>query len=164
MASMNKVFLIGNLTKDPELRYIPSGTAVADLRLAVNRRFRNASGQDREDTCFVDVVVWDRQAQTCSEYLSKGSPLLVEGRLQMDEWEKDGQKYSKLRVVAERTQFIGAPRRGEFRDAPQDSTAATSPPAASPQPLRGDSDGDGDGDGKRDETAEPEADDDNLPF
>ncbi len=164
MASMNKVFLIGNLTRDPELRYTPSGTAVADLGLAVNRRYRTSSGEDREDTCFVDVVVWDRQAQTCSEYLSKGSPLLVEGRLQMDQWEKDGQKYSKIRVVAERTQFLGSPRRGEYRDAPADAPAS-SPSAPSPvaperkPPAASDgapSDGDSSGDAG--------VDDDNLPF
>lgn len=163
MASMNKVFLVGNLTRDPELRYTPSGMAVADIGLAVNRRFRSASGEDREDTCFVDVVVWDKQAKNCSEYLSKGSPLLVEGRLQMDQWEKDGQKFTKLRVVAERTQFLGSPRRGEYRDGPADAD----PPAKSfsPPPARRSSGGGSDaplpGDGPAGDGA---ADDDNLPF
>ncbi len=167
MASMNKVFIIGNLTRDPELRYIPSGTAVADLRLAVNRKFRSASGEDKEDTCFVDVVVWDKQAQNCSEYLSKGSPLLVEGRLQMDEWEKDGQKYNKLRVVAERTQFLSSPRRGEFRDGPAD--AAPSSRSAAPAPSRGGPAAAAARTGVSPAAAEGEiddlpGDDDNLPF
>lgn len=166
MASLNKVFLIGNLTRDPELRYIPSGTAVADLRLAVSHRFRTKSGEDREDTVFVDVVVWDRQAQTCSEYLSKGSPLMVEGRLKMDEWEKDGQKFSKLRIVAERTQFLGSPRRGEYRDGPSDSSAepdraeAPHPPPQRPAAERPAFNSDAD-EGPPGDIA---GDDDNLPF
>ncbi len=116
MASMNRVFLLGNLTRDPEIRYLPSGQAVGDLRLAVSRKFKTANGQDKEETCFVDVVVWGRSAETCGQYLGKGSPLLVEGRLQYEEWEKDGKKNSKLKVVAERTQFVGAPRRAEYAD------------------------------------------------
>ncbi len=112
MASMNKVFLLGNLTRDPELRRTPSGTAVCDLGMATNRKFRTPDGQDKEETCFVTVVVWGRQAETCSEYLKKGSPLLVEGRLQFEEWEKDGQRHNRLRVVAERTQFVGGSRGG----------------------------------------------------
>ena len=112
MASMNKVFLLGNLTRDPELRRTPSGTAVCDLGLATNRKFRSQDGQDREETCFVNVTVWGRQAETCAEYLKKGAPLLVEGRLQYDEWEKDGQRQNRLRVVAERTQFVGGARGG----------------------------------------------------
>ena len=82
MASLNKVFLIGNLTKPPELRYTPSGTAVADLRLAVNRNYTTQGGEKREETCFLTVVVWGKQAESCGEYLDKGSPILVEGRLQ----------------------------------------------------------------------------------
>jgi single-strand DNA-binding protein len=108
MASLNKVFLIGNLTRPPELRYTPSGTAVADLRLAVNRNYTTQSGEKREDTCFLSVVVWGKQAETCGEYLDKGSPILVDGRLQTREWEsKDGQKRSVVEVVAERVQFMG---------------------------------------------------------
>jgi single-strand DNA-binding protein len=116
MASFNKVILIGNLTRDPEVRYTPSGTAVGDLRMAINRRFRTGDGQEREETCFVGVTVWGRQAETCGEYLKKGSPALVEGRLKYDEWEKEGQKFSRLSVVAERVQFLGSPRGAEFRD------------------------------------------------
>ena len=108
MASLNKVFLIGNLTKPPELRYTPSGTAVADLRLAVNRNYTTQGGEKREDTCFLTVVVWGKQAESCGEYLDKGSPILVEGRLQTREWEaKDGGKRTVIEVVAERVQFMG---------------------------------------------------------
>jgi len=118
MASLNKVFLMGNLTKDPELRYTPSGTAVADLRLAVNDSYTDREGKQVERTLFIDVVVWQRQAETASEYLSKGRAVLVEGRLQMDEWEnQQGEKRSKIRVVAQRVQFLGSPR-GEGGGAP----------------------------------------------
>jgi len=99
MASLNKVFLIGNLTKQPELRYTPSGTAVADLRLAVNRNYTTQGGEKREEVCFLTVVVWGKQAESCGEYLDKGSPILVEGRLQTREWEaKDGGKRTVIEV------------------------------------------------------------------
>ena len=108
MASLNKVFLIGNLTRPPELRYTPSGTAVADLRLAVNRNYTTQGGEKREETCFLTVVVWGKQAESCGEYLDKGSPIMVEGRLQTRDWEtKDGQKRNVVEVVAERVQFMG---------------------------------------------------------
>jgi single-strand DNA-binding protein len=111
MASLNKVFLIGNLTKPPELRYTPNGTAVADLRLAVNRNYTTQGGEKREDTCFLTIVVWGKQAESCGEYLDKGSPILVEGRLQTREWEaKDGGKRTVVEVVAERVQFMGRGR------------------------------------------------------
>jgi len=111
MASLNKVFLIGNLTKQPELRYTPSGTAVADLRLAVNRNYTTQGGEKREEVCFLTVVVWGKQAESCGEYLDKGSPILVEGRLQTREWEaKDGGKRTVIEVVAERVQFMGRGR------------------------------------------------------
>ncbi len=108
MANLNKVFLIGNLTRDPELRYIPSGTAVADFSIAINRFFKNKEGTKTEDTCFVKVVVWANQAESCAKYLSKGRPVFIEGRLQSRSWEdKDGQKRSAMEVVAERVQFLG---------------------------------------------------------
>ena len=108
MANLNKVFLIGNLTADPELRYTPSGTAVADLRLAVNREFSSKEGERKSETLFVDIVVWARQAENCSQYLSKGRPVMVEGRLKLDTWEnQQGEKRSRLRVVAENIQFLG---------------------------------------------------------
>jgi single-strand DNA-binding protein len=113
MASFNKVMLIGNLTRDPEIKTLPSGMNVADLRLAINENYTDKTGQKIEKACFVDVVVWDKQADLCKTYLSKGSPILVEGRLQMDEWTtKEGEKRSKLRVRADRFQFLGAKRSG----------------------------------------------------
>jgi single-strand DNA-binding protein len=109
MANFNKVFLIGNLTKDPELRYTPQGTAVVNLRLAVNRRYRDRNQEMKEDVCFVTVVVWDRQAESSNQYLHKGSPVFIEGRLQSRSWEDNsGQKRNVLEVRAERVQFLGA--------------------------------------------------------
>jgi single-strand DNA-binding protein len=111
MASLNRVFLIGNLTRPPELRYTPSGTAVSDLRIAVNRQYATQGGEKREETCFLTVVVWGKQAEASAQYLDKGSPLLVEGRLQTRDWEtKDGQRRNVVEVVAERVQFLGRPR------------------------------------------------------
>jgi single-strand DNA-binding protein len=113
MASFNKVMLIGNLTRDPEMKTLPSGMNVVDLRLAINENYTDKSGQKVEKACFVDVVVWDKQAEPCKNYLSKGSPIMVEGRLQMDEWtSKEGEKRSKLRVRADRVQFLGTKRPG----------------------------------------------------
>ena len=108
MASLNKVYLLGNLTRDPDLRSLPSGQSVCELGLAVGRRYVNSNGQEVEDTCFVDVVVWGRSAANCKQYLEKGSQVLVEGRLQLDQWEdrNGGGKRSKLRVVAEQIQFM----------------------------------------------------------
>src|SRR2546421_5840044 len=112
MASLNKVFLIGNLTRPPELRYTPSGTAVADLRLAVNRNYTTQGGEKREETSFITVVVWGKQAETCGEYLDKGSPILVDGRLQTREGEgKDGQKRTVGAGGGERAQVIGRGQR-----------------------------------------------------
>lgn len=111
MASFNKVILLGNVTRDPELRYISSGTAVTDIGLAVNDRRKNAAGEWVEETTFVDVTLWGRTAEVAGEYVQKGSPLLIEGRLKLDTWEKDGKKNSKLRVVGERMQLLGS--RGE---------------------------------------------------
>lgn len=108
MANFNKVLLIGNLTKDPELRYTPQGTAVVNLRMAVNRRFRTKSQELKEEVCFLTVVVWDKQAEACNQYLHKGSPLFVEGRLQSRSWEDNsGQKRNTIEVRAERVQFLG---------------------------------------------------------
>jgi single-strand DNA-binding protein len=108
MGSFNRVILMGNVTRDPELRYIPSGTAVTDLGLAVNDRRKNASGEWVDETTFVDVTLWARTAEIACEYLSKGSPVFIEGRLKLDTWEKEGKKNYKLRVVGERLQLIGA--------------------------------------------------------
>ena len=111
MANLNKVFLIGNLTRDPELRYIPSGTAVATFTVASNRVYTSAAGEKKEEACFVRVVSWARQAELCGKYLTKGSPVFVEGRLQSRNWETpDGQKRSTIEVVAQNIQFLGRPR------------------------------------------------------
>jgi len=125
MASFNKVILLGNVTRDPELRYIANGTAVTDIGLAVNDRRKTATGEWVEETTFVDVTLWGRTAEIAGEYVTKGSPLLIDGRLKLDTWEKDGKKNSKLRVVCDRMQLLGArsgePRPGEARsgDAPR---------------------------------------------
>ena len=107
MASFNRVILLGNITRDIEVRYLQSGMAVADIGLAVNDRRKNQSGEWIEETTFVDVTLWGRTAEVAGEYLSKGSPILIEGRLKLDQWEKDGQKRSKLSVVGERMQMVG---------------------------------------------------------
>lgn len=141
MASYNRVLLMGNLTRNPEIRYTPSGTPVADLGLAINENFKNKAGETVEQTCFVDVVVWGRQAETSAEYLQKGSPVFVEGRLQLDQWEnQQGEKRSKLRVRADRVQFLGSPGKGtEFSSAPSSAAAPQDnvPPAP---PLADDDD------------------------
>ena len=107
MASFNRVILMGNLTRDVELRYTPGGTAVTEIGLAVNDRRKNQNGEWVEETTFVDVTLWGRTAEVAGEYLSKGAPTLIEGRLKLDTWEQEGQKRSKLRVVAERMQMLG---------------------------------------------------------
>ncbi|NQT84981.1 single-stranded DNA-binding protein [bacterium] len=128
MASLNKVMLIGNLTKDPELRYTPSGTAVADFRMAINREWTDKEGEKRSETCFVDIVAWRRQAEVCDQFLSKGSLLYVEGRLQLDTWETpQGERRSKHRVVAERVQFLGGKSAGAPRPAPTEEHRPETP-------------------------------------
>lgn len=107
MASYNRVILLGNLTRDIELRYTQGGTAVTDIGLAVNDRRKSQSGEWIEETTFVDVTLWGRTAEVAGEYLTKGSPVLVEGRLKLDQWEQDGQKRSKLHVVCDRLQMLG---------------------------------------------------------
>src|SRR3954469_15777255 len=108
-ASFNKVILAGNLTRDPELRYTPSGMAVTDIGLAVNDRRKNQNGEWVEETTFVDITLWGRTAEICSEYCTKGTSLLIEGRLKLDSWDdkQSGQKRSKLKVVGERMQMLG---------------------------------------------------------
>ena len=107
MASFNKVMLMGNLTRDPELRYTSNGSAVASFGLAVNRKFKQGD-ELKEDVCFVDITVWGKQGENCAEYLSKGRPAFIEGRLQFSTWESEGQKRSKLEVVANTVQFLGS--------------------------------------------------------
>ena len=109
MVSLNRVLLIGNLTKDPELRYTPSGTPVANLRMAVNSSFKDQAGQRKEETCFVTVVVWSKQAEICNQYLKKGRAVFIEGRLIYRSWEAEGKTRSTMEVRADRVQFLGAP-------------------------------------------------------
>lgn len=140
MASFNKVILLGNLTRDPELKYTPRGQAVARLGLAVNRSYKTETGETREETTFIDIDAWGKQAELIGQYLRKGSPLFVEGRLKFDQWDDKttGKKASKLRVVLENFQFIGAPRgaEGGVPDGPPASSATPArparPPSASP--------------------------------
>ena len=131
MASYNKVILLGNLTRDPELRYTPSGAATVRLGLAVNRQYKTKTGETKEEVTFIDIDAWDKQAEVIAQYLRKGSPLFMEGRLKLDQWDDktSGQKMSKLRVVLENFQFVGAPRQG-------DGAGAGAPAVPPPRPLR----------------------------
>lgn len=117
MVSLNRVFLIGNLTKDPELRYTPQGTAVVTLRLAVNNTFSDRSGQLKRDTCFLNVVVWDKMAEVCNQYLQKGRQVFIEGRLQSRSWQdKEGKTRNTLEVRASRVQFMPRAIKEEVRE------------------------------------------------
>ncbi len=130
MANYNKVILMGNLTRDPQLRYLPSNTAVCEFGLAVNRRYKGADGEMKDETCFVDVDTFGRTAETINQYMNKGRAILIEGRLRFRQWTtEDGQKRSKLSVVAENFQFVGG--RGEGGGSPGRAAAATAPPADS---------------------------------
>lgn len=120
MASLNRVLLMGNITRDPELRYVPSGSAVATFTLAMNRVYKSQTGEKKEETSFVRVVVWGRMAEVCGEYLKKGSPVFVEGRLQSRSWDgPDGQKRSTIEVIATNIQFMRSGA-GASKDAPED--------------------------------------------
>jgi len=155
MASLNKVILAGNLTRDPEVRYTTSGKAVADLGIAVNESYKDtATDEWKEKPVYIDVVVWGRQAETSGEYLTKGAPVLIDGRLQLDQWEnKEGEKRSKLRVVASRVQFLGGRREsgGEAPSAPHQEAAPASPPPPASVPSEN-------------PPASASADTENLPF
>ncbi len=118
MASYNRVVLVGNVTRDIEVRYLQSGTAVADIGLAVNDRRKNQQGEWIEETTFVDITLWGRTAEVAGEYLAKGAPVLIEGRLKLDTWESDGQKRSKLKVIGERMQMLGGRSGGGKNNAP----------------------------------------------
>ena len=108
MAAVNRVYLMGNLTRRPELKKLKGNTCVADLGVAVNEQYKDRNGDLQDRTCFVDVNVWDRQAETCAEFLDKGSPVFIEGRLQLDSWkDENGHKRNKLKVKADRVQFVG---------------------------------------------------------
>lgn len=131
MANYNKVILVGNLTRDPQMSYLPSQTPVIEIGLAVNRKWRSQEGQQREETCFIDCRAFGKQAETINQYMSKGQPILIEGRLTFDQWEgKDGSKHSKHRVTVEKFQFLGGPS-GQ-RKAP--ASPPSSPPASDAPP------------------------------
>lgn len=145
MANLNRVLLIGNLTRDPELRVTPKGSSICQFGLAVNRTFKDAAGQQREETTFVDIEAWGRQGEVISKYCTKGRPLFVEGRLRFDSWEDktSGQKRSRLSVVLENFQFIGGrgDEQGQAPSGGSDSPERSSPPvrqAAPPPPAAGD--------------------------
>jgi len=142
MASFNKVILMGNLTRDPELRYTPKGTAIAKMGLAVNRVWTSETGEKKEEVTFVDVDVFGRTAENVGQYMRKGSPILIEGRLRLDQWDdkQTGQKRSKLGVVAETVQFLGSSRgsseSSSGAEAPRSRAAAAPGPTA--EPVQGD--------------------------
>ncbi len=144
MASYNKVILVGNLTRDPEVKYTPKGTATTDIGLAVNRTYSTDAGEKREEVTFIDITLWGRTAEIVGEYCKKGRPLMVEGRLQLDTWDDKatGQKRSKLKVVGENIQLLGGREGGsnlgdrEQREAPRTDRAAQPPRRQSPPPQR----------------------------
>jgi len=162
MANLNKVMLIGNLTRDPEIKYTPKGSAVADLGLAINRNYTLENGEKREETTFVDVVLWGRLAEIAGEYLKKGRPVFIEGRLQLDSWDdkQTGQKRTKMRVVGESMQLLGSrgegggggggePGEGQSRP-PHRSQPASRPPVSKKPPV--------------DPDLEPGGEEDDIPF
>ena len=137
MANLNRVLLIGNLTRDPEVRYTPKGTAVAEIGLAVNRIYSGEDGEKKEETTFVDVTLWARQAEIAGQYLKKGRPVFIEGRLRLDTWDdkQTGQKRSRLRVVSENLQLLGNRQEGEGSSpaAPPRRSSVAAPPSR-PEP------------------------------
>jgi single-strand DNA-binding protein len=142
MASFNKVILVGNLTRDPELRYTPKGTAIAKIGLAVNRVWTNEAGEKKEEVTFVDVDIFGRTAENVGQYMRKGRPILIEGRLKLDQWDdkQTGQKKSRLGVVAETVQFLGSPTGSSEGGAPpvQRSTRPAAAAAPVAEPVEGD--------------------------
>jgi len=156
-ANLNKVFLMGNLTRDPEVKYTPKGTAVGDLAIAINDSYKAQDGTIKETVTFVDVEVWGRTAENCKQYLTKGRPIFVEGQLKLDTWETpQGEKKSKMRVRADRVQFLGggggggARQGGNYESRPPTASGKTAaPPAAA---------------GNVAEDRPPPADEDDIPF
>lgn len=155
MPNLNKVMLMGNLTRDVEVKYLQNQQAVAKLGLAINRRWKSAEGEAREETTFVDCEAWGKTAEILGKYLSKGRPVFIEGRLKLDQWEKDGQKFSKLKVVIDAFEFVdskpgggpgGGSGGGDFDEAPQVQTrpanrpTTRSAPSAPAAPPMGDDD------------------------
>jgi single-strand DNA-binding protein len=151
MASFNKVLLLGNLTRDPEVRYTPKGSAVADLGIAVNRQYTLDNGEKREEVTYVDVTFWGRTAEVAGEYLKKGRPVFIEGRLQLDTWDdkQSGQKRSKLKVIGEMMQMLGSRPGSAGGETDEGSTASRAGKSNAPLPAK-------------DAVAAP--DDDEIPF
>jgi single-strand DNA-binding protein len=139
MANLNKVFLMGNLTRDPELRYTPSGSPVCEFGLAINRSYKTAAGEQRDEVCFVDIVMWGRRGVVISEYFTKGKPIFIEGRLQYDSWETAEGRRSRLRVVADNFEFLGGGRgpAGDAGGVVPDGGEEAPPPARPPRQDRG---------------------------
>ena len=131
MASLNKVMLIGNLTRDPELRHTPKGTAICQFSLAINRKFRDESGADREEVTYVDIEAWGKSGETIAKYCQKGRPLFVEGRLRLDQWEDKTtkEKRSRMKVVCDNFQFLGEGKRTESAPTGSPAPRAGTPPA-----------------------------------
>lgn len=138
MANLNKVMLIGNLTRDPELRHTPKGTAVAELGLAINRVWKDEQNQKQEETTFVDVTLWGRQAELAQQYLTKGNPVYIEGRLNLDTWDDKatGQKRSKLKVIGENLQFLNSGKSGSGNSGGSSSDYSERPQQASRPPQQ----------------------------
>jgi len=160
MASVNKVILIGNCTRDPEVRYTPKGTAVADIGMAMNRYFSSDGGEKREETTFVDVTLWGRQAEVAGEYLKKGRPVYIEGRLQMDSWDdkNTGQKRTKLKIVGEQMQLLGSRDGGGGGSSSQQRGESSQSTQSAPQnPPQSPAENDG-------AQFETDSEDDDIPF
>ena len=161
MASYNRVILVGNLTRDPELRYLPSNMPVCKFGLAINHRWRDKDGNQKEEVCFIDCSCFGKAGEVINQYMSKGRPLLVEGRLRLDSWTgQDGQKRSKHEVVVENFQFLGDGRREEGQGAP----AARSAPAQRSQPAAQSEYGGGGGGGSQYDDAPVAPRDEEIPF
>lgn len=165
MANYNKVILVGNLTRDPQLSYLPSQTPVCEFSMAINHRWRGQDGEQREDTCFIDCQIFGKQAETFNQYMAKGRSVLVEGRLQLDRWEsQDGQKRSKHRIFVQSFQFLGqggGQGGGQGRAAPQQPQAQSSPP---PQQQGQQDDFGGAGDAPQQQNEPPPPQGDDIPF
>jgi single-strand DNA-binding protein len=155
MASFNKVILLGNLTRDPELRYTPKGSAVARLGLAVNRKYTTESGETKEEVTFIDIDAWGKQAELIAQYLRKGNPIFIEGRLKLDQWDdkNTGQKVSKLRVQLEGFQFVGGNR---TEGGPVPGAAPSAPPSRPSAPRKSEA--------PSTESDGPPPEDDDVPF
>jgi len=158
MASVNKVILIGNVTRDPEVKYTPKGSAVTEIGMALNRSYTADSGEKREEVTFVDVTLWGKTAEIAGQYLKKGRPVYIEGRLQLDSWDdkQTGAKRSKLRVVGETMQFLGSRQDGEGGGSGGQSSGGSRRSSSSESP-RGDYGGGGGSDA-------PAPEDDDIPF